>query len=259
MLSVDRLLGSIVATLEIEGVLDDTYILFTSDNGFHLGEHRLGLGKQTAYDEDIHVPFVARGPGIDAGTANDALALNTDLAPTFAAIAETPAAAFVDGRSLLPLLEGPVPAEWRSAVLVEHTTRREVAPTDGATEAALATGSAFIPISGATSTSPSGSTGSPAPIPADIAPVLQRLAREFIPSYAALRGTDFLYVEWASGFVELYDHRVDPYELDNAADRVAPSTIARLHEQLEALRRCSADSCREWEDRAVSLGDAVTP
>ena len=69
------------------GQLDNTYIVFTSDNGFHLGQHRLPAGKQTAYDTDIHVPFLVRGPGITAGVHVARLAGNVDLAPTFEAMA----------------------------------------------------------------------------------------------------------------------------------------------------------------------------
>ena len=85
--AVDRGVARLVHTLRSSGQLDNTYIVFTSDNGFHLGQHRLPAGKQTAYDTDIHVPLLIRGPGITAGTHVTQLTGNVDLAPTFEAMA----------------------------------------------------------------------------------------------------------------------------------------------------------------------------
>src|SRR5215211_3964530 len=64
MLAVDDMIGQLVNALEESGELDNTYIFFTSDNGFHLGTHRLSIGKWTAYEEDIRVPLIVRGPGV---------------------------------------------------------------------------------------------------------------------------------------------------------------------------------------------------
>jgi arylsulfatase A-like enzyme len=116
---IDDLIGDVVDTLSSAGVLDDTYVVFGSDNGYHLGQHRLKPGKQTAFDSDIRVPLFVRGPGIAPGST-PALAVNVDLAPTFAAFAGVTTPGFVDGRSLVPLLKGAPPSTWRDAVLIEH-------------------------------------------------------------------------------------------------------------------------------------------
>jgi hypothetical protein len=81
-----------------------------------MGEHRLIAGKDTPYEEDLRVPMVMRGPGVPEGLRIQAMALNIDLAPTFAELAGAPFQA--DGRSLVPLLAGTAP--WRSIFLVEH-------------------------------------------------------------------------------------------------------------------------------------------
>jgi len=122
LLAVDELITAVVDALRAAGQLDRTYLFFTSDNGFHMGEHRLPPGKNTAYDEDIRVPLLVRGPGVPAGRTVESLALNLDLAPTFAAIAGVPVPDFVDGRSLLPLLQAAPPSRWRQAFVVEHYT-----------------------------------------------------------------------------------------------------------------------------------------
>lgn len=118
MLGVDDMVGALVDALTRAGELDDTYIFFTSDNGFHLGQHRLRPGKTTPFEEDIRVPMVVRGPGVPAGGVADALASTVDLAPTFAELGGAAVPPTAEGRSLVPLLRGHDVA-WRDAVLVE--------------------------------------------------------------------------------------------------------------------------------------------
>jgi arylsulfatase A-like enzyme len=117
--SVDELVETLVRTLEEAGELDNTYLIYTSDNGFHLGLHRMIEGKDTAYEEDIRVPFAVRGPGIPSGRRIGAMALTIDLAPTFATWAGIEASDFVDGRSLVPLLRDPsIP--WRNSFIIQR-------------------------------------------------------------------------------------------------------------------------------------------
>ena len=122
MLAVEDMLDTLTATLESVGVLESTYILFTSDNGFHYGEHRLGPGKTTSYDEDIRVPLFIRGPGIAKGGVIDEIVLNIDVAPTLAELAGLPAPSALDGRSFVPLLRPTLPfaVDWRRGFLIER-------------------------------------------------------------------------------------------------------------------------------------------
>jgi arylsulfatase A-like enzyme len=118
LLAMDEMIASLVEELEAAGELDNTYLFFTSDNGFLQGEHRLKHGKKLPYEEAIHMPLFVRGPGVVPGSTVEKLTLNTDFAPTFAELAgveEFP----TDGRSLAPLLRGETPPSWRSAVLLE--------------------------------------------------------------------------------------------------------------------------------------------
>jgi hypothetical protein len=123
MLSVEDLLEQTIATLQETGELDNTYIFFTSDNGFHLGNHRLRVtapvDKKTPYEEDIGVPLMVRGPGVPTGVPRQELVLNNDFAPTIADLAGVPTPRFVDGRSFAPLLTGSEPYPSRSAFLEE--------------------------------------------------------------------------------------------------------------------------------------------
>ena len=120
MLPVEDLLREVIATLEQTGELGNTYIIFTSDNGFHQGQHRLVAGdKKTPYEEDIGVPLMVRGPGVPAGAVRQQLVINNDLAPTIAELAGASTPAFVDGSSFAPLLGSSPPSSWRTAFLEE--------------------------------------------------------------------------------------------------------------------------------------------
>jgi arylsulfatase A-like enzyme len=122
MLSVEDLLEKIIGTLHQTNELDNTYLFFTSDNGFHLGNHRLRvtapMDKKTPYEEDIGVPLMVRGPGVPTEVRQE-LVINNDLAPTIAELVEVPIPGFVDGRSFAPLLTGSTPYSSRSAFLEE--------------------------------------------------------------------------------------------------------------------------------------------
>jgi arylsulfatase A-like enzyme len=125
--SVDEMVGRMVRILKEQGELSNTYIVFTSDNGLHFGEHRIIAKKWTAYEEAIDVPLLVRAPGVPRGVSRSQMALNNDLAPTFASFAGVTPPGFVDGRSLKPLLTSNPPS-GRSALLVEHWRDRNGDP-----------------------------------------------------------------------------------------------------------------------------------
>jgi N-acetylglucosamine-6-sulfatase len=116
MLAVDEMVASLVEELEAAGELDNTYVVFTSDNGWFAGQHRIKEGKDRPYEESARVPLFVRGPGVPVSATVSKLVLNTDFAPTFAELAGSGFSA--DGRSLISLLRGEDPP-WRSAVLLE--------------------------------------------------------------------------------------------------------------------------------------------
>ena len=123
MLSVEDLLRQTITTLQDTGELNNTYIFFTSDNGFHLGNHRVYPGgKWLPYEEDIGVPLMVRGPGVPAGAVRNQLVINNDLAPTIAELAGVSTPSFVDGKSFAPLLGSSPPSSWRTAFLEEGWT-----------------------------------------------------------------------------------------------------------------------------------------
>jgi arylsulfatase A-like enzyme len=119
MLAVEDLLRRVMGALRDTGELQNTYVFFTSDNGFHMGNHRLRPAKTTPYEEDTGVPLMVRGPGVPAGATRNQLVINNDLAPTIARLAGATTPAFVDGRSFAPLLTASPPSSWRTAFLEE--------------------------------------------------------------------------------------------------------------------------------------------
>lgn len=122
LLSVDDMVARLLTELRATGELQNTYVVFTSDHGYHLGEHGLDHGKGTAYEEDIRVPLYVRGPGVPADRTLGHKVLNLDFAPTFAELGGAPVPDGADGRSFVPLLDdAPPPAdEWRESFLVEY-------------------------------------------------------------------------------------------------------------------------------------------
>ena len=107
LLAVDEAVGRIVAALKRTGELSRTLIVFTSDNGFLHGEHRIPIGKERPYEPSTRVPLVMRGPGVPAGLRLRQPVANIDLAPTIVAAARTRAGLRMDGRSLWPLFADP--------------------------------------------------------------------------------------------------------------------------------------------------------
>jgi arylsulfatase A-like enzyme len=202
--AVDEMIGALQQQLVASGRDKDTYIFFASDNGYHMGEHAQLPGKQTAFDTDIHVPLVVTGPGVPPGLKIDQMVQNIDLCPTFAELAQTPPPATVNGRSLVPLLQGGAVADWRNVVLVEHHD-----PKFDATDPDADTGTVKNPA-----------------------------------TYEAIRTATTVYVEYVTGETEYHDRTTDPDELANTAASLPAATVAKLHATIAAIAGCrTADAC----------------
>lgn len=219
LLGVDRSVARIVHTLRRTGQLDETLVMFTSDNGFLLGQHR-EAGKNLPYEASSRVPLLMRGPGIPAGRRITSPTVNTDLAPTILGAAHTAEKADrsrpMDGQSLLPLVDGhPDPDR---AVLIEG--RDDAAPfgSRGAYEAISYQGvrtSRYLYVEWHRALRSSSAEAAAAPI--------------------------------GSGHtagLELYDTTVDPGERQNQAEAPGYRRVRRrLASVLARLKRCAAGRC----------------
>jgi arylsulfatase A-like enzyme len=118
-LTLEDLSRSVLSALSRTDQQDDTYVIFTSDNGYHMGLHRVRGAKWTPYMEAHEVPVAVRGPGVPRGRSFDDLVTNTDIAPTVLDLAGLSAPESMDGSSFAPFLDGTAPETWRSSVLIE--------------------------------------------------------------------------------------------------------------------------------------------
>lgn len=118
--SVDDNVGRVLDWLDANGLRDNTVVIYTSDQGFFLGEHGL-FDKRFMYEEALRMPFVARWPGaIKAGSVSKSIGINCDFAPTFLDVAGLSTPADMQGRSYLPIWRGHTPADWRHAMYYRY-------------------------------------------------------------------------------------------------------------------------------------------
>jgi arylsulfatase A-like enzyme len=218
MQAVDRMVGQLQQELVAKGLAQNTYFVFTSDNGYHMGEYGLRPGKQTAFDTDIKVPLYVTGPGVPAGATVNAFTSSIDFAPTFEQIAGLDPSSSTDGISMMPLWQGdPPPKGWQQGVLVEHH--------------------------------------GPDYLPDD--PDRQSIDAGNPPSYEAVRTADALYVEYDDGDREYYDLAKDPDELHNLAAIAPRSTLAPLQTMLHALENCHGSASCQAAARVSPVGGAA--
>jgi N-acetylglucosamine-6-sulfatase len=221
LLSVDEVVSGIVSVLRETGVLGRTYIIFTTDNGFFQGEHRITAGKILPHEPASHVPLLIRGPGIPPGRVSNELVGNIDLTPTIVGIARGKARVALDGRSLLPFARRPGKRSRRPILLEGFAGRfTEVARVAG------------------------GRASRQASIDPDN--LRARVAvRVKAPGYRAIRASNYLYVRYAIGQSELYDLKRDPNELRNVvtSPRYLGVRLA-LQRELHRFQGCRGRACR---------------
>ena len=116
---VDDNIGRFMEWLKAEGLDQNTVVFYTSDNGFYLGDHGM-YDKRFMYEPSLRVPLLATGPGVKASQTTDAFALNVDFAPTFLDLAQAPIPADIQGHSLVPILKGQTPKDWRKSMYYRY-------------------------------------------------------------------------------------------------------------------------------------------
>ena len=218
LFAVDDLVSSVFEALADSGELENTYIIFTSDNGYNNGSHRL-IQKMAPYEESQRVPLVISGPGIYHSVESD-FALTIDLAPTILNLAGVTLPEDMDGMSLMPLLKEEKDITWREDYIAEHKI-------------------------GGLASEFSGNQ------------YLFGLINDYIdiPSYTALRNKKYLFIEWQVGEggkkreYELYDMEKDRYQLQNLlypkdGEAKYAELVKELSKRMSFLKKCSGKNCR---------------
>lgn len=204
--SVDDNVGRVLDYLDTEGLTDDTIVIYTSDQGFFLGDHGW-YDKRFMYEESLRMPFLIRYPrGIRPGTVQNGMALNVDFAETFLDYAGLATPDDMQGRSLRPLLQGETPDDWRTSMYYrywEHLSAHRVAAHYG----------------------------------------VRTDRYKLIYYYGKALGCASALDEDTPPEWELFDLEKDPYELNNVYDH--PDYAAAAHEmklELERLRELVEDA-----------------
>ncbi len=247
LVSVDEGVKQIIDELGGLGRLRNTYVIFTSDNGFFFGQHRLVGGKFLAYEPSTHLPLIIRGPGIKPDSQSGQLVNTTDIAPTILELAEVAPDKSIDGVSLVPYAKDPTlrsrrPLLFESFVQTDDVEANGQAPTETSTPERTAQGPARGKLlSGAARPSSGSATTDPPAHASVVAPP---------KNYYGIRLGPYKYIEWPDGEKELYDINKDPYELNNVVRNKNFAPIrAFLHNELVRLEECSGRTCQEVSEK----------
>ena len=252
--SIDDLIAGLVHTLSTLKRLDSTYVLVSSDHGYHLGQFRIPDEKMLPYESDVRVPFWIRGPGIDlkAGSIVNEMTINIDIAPTLLELARIEIPSKMDGRSLLPLLQPKAKASpvWtRDAILSEFA--------EGGTQLWYTNGAWFYNYTQSEDVACGVSCGSkcrahPPARPAEGGPEYRYDAPSNQWRMLRVMNTtdDFAFIQWDQSyrftntsveFVEYFDLRRDPWQQVNAWSMLDLRRQAALKSALERLYVCQGD------------------
>ncbi|KAH8660230.1 alkaline-phosphatase-like protein [Xylariales sp. PMI_506] len=240
--AVDEMVEKIVLRLESAGILDNTYIFYSTDNGYHISQHRMHPGKECGFDTDINIPLLVRGPGVAAGRRQLAVSSHTDLAPTILKLAGVPLKDSLDGTPI--------------ALGATDETRHEHLGIEFWGDAI-----------------PEGLYGYKG--------TLGRTGENIHHNntYKGLRlesdKVSLYYSVWCSGEHELYNMKDDPWQLHNLLSgsstdavilgRSLQTVIGRLDALMMVIKSCKGDTCRyPWRSlhpvgSVTSLAEALDP
>jgi len=236
--AVDDGVKEVIDTLGQLHRLRNTYVLFTSDNGFFFGEHRLIGGKFLSYEPATHLPFLIRGPGIKPDSSTGELTANIDIAPTILDLAGVEADKSVDGRSMVPFLRDSE-LRTRRPILFESFVQTNDVEANGAISS-TGEGDGGRPGgngSGGGRAASASTSGTPAARASILAPPL---------NYEGIRLGPYKYIAWPDGEKELYNINRDPNELNNIVKVPNFYPIRNfLHRQLRRFENCKGRECRE--------------
>jgi len=244
LLSVDDAVVGVINALTEEGVLDNTFMFFTSDHGYNLGQHRLPSCKLNVYDHDIRIPMVIRGPGIAANTTFDWIGSNVDVGPTFLALAgvdPTQTSPVMDGKSFAhKLIDPSAPSVPQSTAL---SVRRELQVLEGMAEGTSWRDHHWVEYNSL------GNVVRTEHLVDDPKSNTYRALRFHDSAYGNILYAEFTalknwdYTNTTDLFIEMFDLDKDPHQLHNTASHYSPALKAKFHEMAVEQFSCSGSSC----------------
>ena len=242
--SVDQSVAELVQSLKDKGILDNTYIIFSSDNGFFRGEHRIVSGKYLPYDPASRVPLIIRGPGIPAGGVSNELVWNGDITQTILQIASGSQDNSLDGRSFLPYAENPLLRSTRP-VLLEGDTGPGGTGAESAQSSSARAREARVGVAGKRGVNN---------LDQEPDAIESATNTDTAPAYRSIRTDRYEYTVYANGQTELYDMKRDPAQLHSLVLDPRYRDVRKwLYAQLVPLSSCAGPSCR------VELGPDPAP
>ena len=235
LLAVDEAINSIMNTLLARGMLDNTYVVFTSDNGFMQGQHRLHQGKFAPYEPSAQVPLMIRGPGITPGGVSSELVSNVDLTATILEITGAVPGLVQDGRSILPYARDTSLRTTRPILLETGPPGAIAEVASGARGSRRARISRFVKN-------------------LDLDATAQIARAITAPRYRAIRTSRYLLVKYGDGGRELYDTLKDPLQIESVYEDKRYVDVRKfLIKKLAALQPCIGTGCN------VEIGDPPKP
>jgi N-acetylglucosamine-6-sulfatase len=229
LLSVDDAVEKIVNDLESHGALGNTYLIFTSDQGFMQGQHRLHQGKFVPYEPSVQVPLEIRGPGIPAGSQPRGLVWNGDITSTILQMTGAKPGLPQDGQSMLPLAQNPTAKSTRPILFETGPPGTTFEPGTGT--AAAASGHRRGKVGTYVKNTDLDHTA--------------QLARAIVaPRYRAIRTGRYLLTKYSDGGREMYDISSDPFELNSVWKNGRYAPVKKfLLKALAKLVHCSGPAC----------------
>ncbi len=236
---VDDGVRRVLSALNKHGMMENTYIIFISDNGFFRGEHRMERSKFLPYEPAVHMPLLIRGPGIARGSSTGELTANIDLAPTILELARARPTKPLDGRSMVPFLRDPERRTRRPILLESFAKATDIVDAPGSGEPNPPSGAYQEPPPSASSSSAPSST------PRSGGGTANASISAPVENYGGVRLGRYKYVEYETGDIELYDLLRDPHELQNRAGFKNYRYVQGfLTHQLIRLVNCRGKGCK---------------
>jgi N-acetylglucosamine-6-sulfatase len=244
LIGVDEAVADLVQSLKDKGILDDTYIIFSSDNGFFRGEHRIVTGKYLPYDPASRVPLIIRGPGIPTGGVSNELVWNGDIPQTILQIAQGSQDNSLDGRSFLPYAQNPALRSTRP-ILLEGDTGPGGTGAESAQSSSERAREARVGVAGKAGVNN---------LEQEPDAIKSATNTNAAPAYRSIRTDRYEYTIYANGQTELYDMKLDPAQLHSLALDPRYRFVRKwLYDALIPLSSCAGPACR------VELGPDPLP